>query len=712
MTDQLISKNWVLLCTILVLLMQVGFLWLETGLIRQKSKVNVAVKNMADFCVSAAVFWAFGFGLMFGLSQYGLFGFSSFWFQGSTVDAWDQIFFFFQMAFCGTAVTIVSGAIAERVTFRGYILTAFICSAIVYPVFGHWAWGGLLLGTPTGWLEQMGFIDFAGSTVVHGIGGWVALAAAIVVGPRLGRFGRRDNVIRPHDLALAMAGSFILWIGWFGFNGGSVLALDNSVPGILLNTLMAPAAGGIAGLSISWLAHGRPQVTDLVNGVLAGLVAITANCHIVTIQEAFVIGAIGGGICYYTCQLLAYVRIDDAVSAVPVHLAAGIWGTLAVALFGDLSAFGPGIGRLDQFLIQFVGVASAGGYALGVTLPLLWVAHKLGLMRVSPRDEVSGLNISEHDAVSPVQELLQQMEHQARHGDFSQPVRVPADTEASVLAGGYNRVLNRVMREQNEKSRMLKDLDAARLRAESANIAKSQFLSNVSHELRTPLNAIIGFSQVINAGAAESALSPDEREYLNTIQDSSTHLLSLITQVLKFTDIEANKLDLTETEFTLAEVLGDALTFNKTRIDRDKLNVVREFDGSLILRGDRDAVYQICLNILSNAIKSSPPGGMLRIGALATSDGSYDLVFSDSGPGLSAAKLARVMDPFDQGLEHGNLDKPDGLGLGLPIAQRLAQLHGGAVTLQSMEGQGCTVIVRFPPERCFVAGENAAEAGL
>ena len=698
MTDQMASTNWVLLCTILVLLMQVGFLWLESGLVRQKSKINVAVKNVADFCVSAAVFWALGFGVMFGVSSAGFFGATDFLFEGSSVNAWDQVFFFFQLAFCGTAVTIVSGAIAERASFRGYIIIALICSALVYPVFGHWAWGGLLTGVPTGWLEKIGFIDFAGSTVVHGIGGWVALAAAIVVGPRLGRFGRNKTIVA-HDMSMSIAGAFVLWIGWFGFNGGSVLALDSSVPGVLLNTLMAPAAGGLAGLSISWILQGRPNVGDLINGVLAGLVAVTANCHIVVIQEAFVIGAVGGAVCYAGCRLLERLKIDDAVSAVPVHLVAGIWGTLAVALYGDVAAFGEGVSRVDQFAIQLIGVASAGAYSLAVALPLLWIARQFGLLRVAARDELEGLNISEHAIASPMQVLLKEMEQQARHGDFTKPVKVDQDGDVSLFARGYNRVLKRVASEQAEKDRVLNDLQEAMARAETANIAKSQFLANVSHELRTPLNAILGFSQLINQNADEKGLSAEDKEYLQIVQDSGSHLLGLIVQVLKYTDIESDKLDLNESDFSLAAAVNDVIYKFSDRIKNAGVDLKCDFELVPNLYGDPEAVGQIFVNLISNALKHSQVGQTVAVQIFATSDGRINLVVADDGSGIAAEKLAAIFEPFNQGVPDNSLDKPDGLGLGLAIAKRLADMHGAELFLQSRQGQGTQVTLRFPPER-------------
>ncbi len=358
---QSVDTIWVLVCTILVLLMQAGFACLESGFVRAKNSINVAIKNVLDFCVAGMGFWLVGFGLMFGASYMGLLGGSGFAFEASAGGmgntAWIMVFFFFQLAFCSTSTTIVSGAVAERMSFRGYVITAAILSMAIYPVFGHWAWGGILEGQPAGWLEQRGFVDFAGSTVVHSVGGWIALAAILVLGPRIGRFGHGGKRIEPHDMPMATLGMFLLWIGWFGFNGGSTLALNASVPYILVHTMLAAAAGGIAVTAVSWVRNGLPEVQTALNGILAGLVAITANCHIVSTSSAVLIGAGGGLICYLASHVLARLEIDDAVDAVPVHLAAGVWGTLAVALFGDVSLFPGGHTRLEQLGVQALGRA-------------------------------------------------------------------------------------------------------------------------------------------------------------------------------------------------------------------------------------------------------------------------------------------------------------------------------------------------------------------
>ncbi len=705
MSENLVSVNWVLLCTFLVCLMQVGFLWLETGLIRQKSSVNVAIKNMADFFISSAVFWLVGFGLMFGASHNGLLGVDAFFFKASATDTWSQVFFFFQLAFCGTAVTIVSGAVAERMSFLGYMIVAVVCAGLIYPIFGHWAWNGLLSGEAKGWLETLGFIDFAGSTVVHSIGGWVALAAVLVVGPRLGRFGRRKELLGAHNLALSIAGAFILWIGWFGFNGGSVLAFDDTVPGILLNTLMAAVAGGLAALFASWAIVGKPNPSDTVNGLLAGLVAITANCNIVSIEFALLIGAFGGLICYAARLMLEKLQIDDAVSAIPVHLFAGVWGTLAVALFGDIEAFG-GLTRWEQLQVQTIGVAAGGAYAFGLSFTLLWVANRFGWLRVSRREEVIGLNISEHGSSSPLQLLLNEMSQHARSGDFSRSVHVERDGEVGPVAAEYNRVLKRVNMAENDTAFALAQLRRAKVQAEAANIAKSQFLANISHELRTPLNSVLGFSEILQNRDPDEPLSEEEQQFITQINTSGQHLLSLIVDVLDFTQLESSKYELEETEFNLTELALDICQSFAKRLNESGIELDLQLQHSLPpLLADQKAVRQIFVNLLSNAVTYSERGQTIRVSTYLTSDRRINLVISDNGSGIPDDQLAKIFTPFHQVLEESSMHKPDGLGLGLPIAHALTELHDGELFIRSSQQTGTEVSIRFPASR--TASENA-----
>ncbi|NEO55686.1 MAG: ammonium transporter, partial [Okeania sp. SIO3B5] len=442
-TYEAIDILWILLCSGLVFIMQPGFMCLESGLTRSKNNINVAIKNLTDFGISVACFWSFGFALMFGASSFGIIGHSKF-FLATDLQPFDAAFFLFQVMFCGTATTIVSGAVAERMKYASYLFIAFLVSGLVYPIFGHWVWNGADIGILTGWLGRNGFVDFAGSSVVHSIGGWVSLAALLVIGPRTGRFppGSPPEKIHGSNLPLSVLGAMLIWFGWFGFNGGSTLALNEQVAGIIVNTILASAAGMITTLGITWYIRGIPSVEGLINGTLSGLVGITAACHAVTAFSAIFIGVIAAIVTMLVEQALEKIRVDDAVGAIPVHLGGGIWGTLAVALFGKAEVLDTGLSFSQQLTVQLLGIFSA--FLLGFCLvyPILFITNKLYLFRVSEADERIGLNVSEHQAKTEILDLFRVMDSQASTQDLSLRVPVEPFTEVGQIANRYNQVMD------------------------------------------------------------------------------------------------------------------------------------------------------------------------------------------------------------------------------------------------------------------------------
>jgi len=438
--------------------MQAGFLCLESGSTRTKNSINVGVKNLSDFGLSVLLYWAIGFGIMFGYTSGGWWGQSHFAPSLEADNGWTAGFFIFQAMFCGTAVTIVSGAVAERMTFKGYMAIAASVSLVIYPLFGHWAWGGALHGEP-GWLSRIGFIDFAGSSVVHSLGGWSALAAILLIGPRLGRFDKAGNTRQPpgQSLPLAMLGTLLLCFGWIGFNGGSTLAWNAEVPVIVVNTLLA-AASGIAVASLSStliLGYLNPKYT--MNGSLAGLVAITANCHIVNSASAIVIGAIGAIVMVCADRLLERLRLDDVVSSFAVHGAAGAWGTLAVALFGELEAFG-GRTRFEQLGIQATGIATCALLSFGGVYLFMRLTRAYIRYRVSDDEELVGLNVAEHNESTEHLDLLREMEATSAYQDLSRRVTVEPYTEVGQIAARYNRVLDSLQETVARNDLIIRDM--------------------------------------------------------------------------------------------------------------------------------------------------------------------------------------------------------------------------------------------------------------
>lgn len=391
-----INIVWTCIAAFLVFFMQAGFAMVEAGFTRAKNAVNILMKNLMDFSVGTIAFFLIGFGLMFGKTN-GLFGTTLFGLSGVEPGAdWNWTFLIFQTVFAATAATIVSGAMAERTKFVGYLVYSFFITLFIYPIFGSWAWGGLLDGG--GWLEKLGFLDFAGSTVVHSIGGWLALAGAIILGPRIGKYGpdRKPKAILGHNIPLAALGVFILWFGWFGFNPGSTTVGDGSIGYIAVTTNLSAAAGAIVAMCVSWVIMKKPDASMALNGALAGLVSITAPCDGVTPVGAIVIGAVGGVLVVSSVLFIDHVlKVDDPVGAVSVHGVCGLWGTLAAGLFNMESGLFYG-GGLKQLGVQALGAGTAFVWAFGLGLILFYAISKTIGLRVTPEEELKGLDIGEH----------------------------------------------------------------------------------------------------------------------------------------------------------------------------------------------------------------------------------------------------------------------------------------------------------------------------
>jgi Amt family ammonium transporter len=408
---------WTLIAGMLVFFMNLGFASVESGLCRAKNTVTIMAKNFIVFAASSIAFLVLGWGLMFGDGN-PLFGTQGLWFVSgadnspamgdaykgvyssinwSGVPLWTK--FFFQLVFAGTAATIVSGAVAERVKFGAFYIFSFLMVGIIYPITGHWIWGG-------GWAAKLGMFDFAGSTVVHSVGGWAALAGAIALGPRIGKYSRdgRALPIPGHSIALATLGVFVLWFGWFGFNPGSTMAADAGAIGrIAVATNTAAAAAAIAASITAWLLLGKPDLTMILNGGLAGLVAITAPCAFVSISSSLIIGSIAGVLVVLSVLFFDKIKVDDPVGAISVHLVCGVFGTLAVGLFaqaeftpnttGNGLFFGGGSGLL---MAQLAGILGVGAFVFVISM-IFWQVLKATVgIRVSAEEEVEGLDVGEH----------------------------------------------------------------------------------------------------------------------------------------------------------------------------------------------------------------------------------------------------------------------------------------------------------------------------
>lgn len=485
---------WIMISASLVLFMQAGFTALESGLTRAKNTINVAMKNITDFLLAVLIFFLLGYALMFGEDRGGLFGTTGFWLDGLDTPM-DYATFVFQVTFAGTAATIVSGAVAERIRFLAYAIVSIVLTAVIYPVSGHWIWGA------GGWLADKGMVDFAGSTVVHSLGGWVGLAGVLILGPRIGRFNADGSVnpIPGHSLVLAVVGVLILWFGWFGFNGGSTLTGSGDVAKIIANTLLAAAAGGITCFVLSLiLSGGEVHIEKLLNGVIGGLVGITAGCAVVEPIGALLIGLTSGLVVYGAEWLVVYVfRADDPVNAVAAHGFCGAWGTLALALFAPAAALPLG-DHWAQLWVQAQGVLAVFAWGFGTGLLMFGVLRLFDYLRVTPEAEQMGLNVHEHGASSGFLDTMQLMQGIATAqdgGDADLTRRIPVEigSEAGELAAIFNQMLDTYQ------------MTVTRIKQGTLEVAKSA-------------------DQMLDAAAAMKAGAEEQFRHTQTAAEASEHM--------------------------------------------------------------------------------------------------------------------------------------------------------------------------------------------
>jgi Amt family ammonium transporter len=419
------------------------------------------MKNIADISLSMLLFWAVGFGIMYGSSYGGLIGSDNFFFDSDNADPATTLNFLFQAMFCGTAITILSGAIAERVRFSAYLYITVVIAVLVYPVVGHWVWGGAD-SEVQGWLAKIGFVDFAGATVVHSVGGWAALALLVLIGPRAYRFNAdgTPNKVQPSSLPLAMLGVLILWFGWIGFNGGSAGAFDENVPRIIINTTLSACAGLCVALLLDHYVNGYFSPFSAINGVLAGLVASTAGANVLSAGASIFIGSTGAILALTVDRFLLKRQIDDAVSAVPIHLAAGLWGTVAIAIFAPAEALGTGLSMGQQITVQLAGSLVCGIWAFSVTYIVCWSIDQIHPLRADISEEQDGLNVAEHKATSELLDLVAVMDQHSRSKDLSLRAHAEPFTETGQIASYYNHTMDALEKSAHE-------LEASKKRYES-----------------------------------------------------------------------------------------------------------------------------------------------------------------------------------------------------------------------------------------------------
>lgn len=517
-----INLLWILVSAFLVFMMQLGFSLVETGVVRSKNTINVAMKNLIDTVFSIIFFWLFGFGLMFGMDSFGLIGIDKFLIDGKDLQL--NGFFFFQAMFAATAITIVSGAVAERIKFNGYIVVAIIVSSIIYPIFGHWAWND------NGWLKELGFIDFAGSTVVHSVGAWIGLAGAIVLGPRLGKFRKNKTIyFAPSNHNFIVFGVFILFFAWFGFNAGSLLEFKPEVTSILLNTLIAGVFGGLSAWIITLFSKEKVGVEIFSFGIIAGLVGITAGCYeFNTVQSAFV-GFISSFIMYFTDIFLTKkLKIDDPLSVVSIHGFVGVWGTIAVGIFANLPE---NFTRLHFIYVQTLGVFVAFLFSFSFGLLIFLFLRKVNLLRVRKKHEVLGLNRSEHNAKLPWVDTIQSIIQIMKTGNLDKKIYEERDTEIGIVSRFFNYLLS-ILKEKN-----------AELKKSNKNLSVKAYHDNLTKILNRN-----GFLKRLSEINNKYTLAIIDIDKFKSINDTYGHdvgdyvlkdLATLISNKIRTTDIFA-----------------------------------------------------------------------------------------------------------------------------------------------------------------------------
>ena len=713
-------------CSFLVMFMQAGFLMLESGLVRAKNSINVAAKNLLDLILVFLVFWLVGFGLMFGDSLEGVAGSSLFMVDKHEVPL--AAFFILQAMFCATATTIISGAISERAKLSAYALMVLLVTVLIYPLFGHWAWGGLYQGEKVGLLEQIGFIDFAGASVVHVLGGSVALAAVMIIGPRRGRFDTDQRAFKGQNLVMTTAGVIFLWVGWFGFNGGSNLMLNDDVIGIMLNTAVGGAAGGAAAIVYS---HWRKKVIDVplvANGTLAGLVSVTASCNLIDSDAAFIIGSIGALVMAAGIQLLERYRIDDAVNAIPVHLGAGTWGTLAVALFSPAG----GLTVPEQVGIQLVGLGVCILWSFGIAYLAFRLLNHFHPLRVTEEHEQIGLNKAEHNATTELNDLIFEMQRQEQSRDFSQHVHVEPFTDIGQIARQYNRVIDRFNAATEEIKEKHQQLSQAHyeIKQTQSHLLQSekmaglgQVAAGVAHEINNPVGFVLSNIQTLEQYMSFFKTLIHEYKTLVVAKNdeaAATEILSRIDQICQQEDLDfvlGDTQDLIDESIDgvnrVKDIVMNLKTFSHpgtdTRQDANlneildstlkiiwnelkyKCTVEKDYDTQLPqLLCNPSQLSQVFMNLIVNAGHAIEKNGTIRL-ATRQQDNQLIVTISDNGCGIAPEHLDEIFQPFFTTKPVGK-----GTGLGLSLSYGIIEQHGGQIDVDSKPGEGTTFTIGLP----------------
>ncbi|MGH1350293.1 MAG: ATP-binding protein [Methyloligellaceae bacterium] len=630
-----INALWITTATFLVLFMQIGFLALESGWVRSKNSISVAQRNLADFCICFLIFYMFGYMFAFGSSQGGLFGWN--WSEHSKMIDDHIDHFLFQAVFAGAAVTIASGTLAERMSFKSYLVLAAITSFILYPLVCHWAWGNSIDKENTAWLSSLGFVDFAGSTVVHSTGGWIAFACAILLGPRADKFDKDGNpVALPcHSMVLAGIGALILLISWIGFNAGTSQVGSPVFKHIILNTLLAGSSGMLAALVFGAFMDKSFEPKRTTNGLLGGLVGVTASCHAIDANSAIMIGLICGIIvCLSEDFIERKLKVDDVVGAVSVHGVCGAVGTILFAVLAPLESLPTG-NRITQIGVQTFGVAVVFTYVFCLGYMLLTILNNFIPLRITRENEERGSNLAEHNITLETEMLL--------------------ESERAV------------------------------------NEEQKQFIRMATHEFRTPLSIIDTLSQ--NLKRRWHKFSQEKAtEKIDGIQKAVKRLTNLIDTVLNAGKAEHGNIQYNPEPVQVTAYLHEKLEQFKLMAERHEITLNLNDTESAIIQADTSLMDNILDNLVSNAIKYSPDADRIDIN-VSRSARNLTIEVRDYGLGIPKDELPKMFGKYFRASTSAGIG---GTGIGLTVVKKFVEMHDGTISLESTLGEGTSFILTFP----------------
>ncbi len=697
--------------------MQLGFLCLESGLTRSKNSISVAFNNVMDFALCSLLFYFAAYMMIFGPSFHGFVGLQLLDPQ-SLVHFWNSDasltpHFFFNLAFYCTSATIISGAIAERVRLRTYLMMVFVTSLLIYPFVAHWVWKSADGISSSGWLKSQGFVDFAGGTVVHSVAGWISLAAILVIGPRSGRFDR-SNVLSSSNLPLTMLGVLLLVIGWLGFNAGALGRLDQSTAPIMVKTLLSGSAGMVA--TYLWVLQSSKKVAsieELSTGLLTGLVAITPGCSAVVPGSAILIGAVAGLLSKMAISLLYRLKIDDAVHAIPAHLVGGVWGTLAVGFFGNSELLGTGLSTSSQLAVQVEGVAATGIWSFGLSYLLFRIINRFKPLRISLEDEMQGLNYSEHGATTELTDLLTDMKKHSDQQEFQTPAHEEPYTTVGQIARYYNKVLKAFVNAQNKEHILRQEAEERATELAKTQEALKQINDNLEREVQLRTTKLLQSEKLAFIGTHSAEIIHNLQNPLSGIllcaskmerEDANNKYVKIITtagkqlkQIISSLLVSARASITPPAQINLNEIIQSEIDLLKIRLVKTKqVEIKADLKEIPLIEGVAIHFHQVISNLIENAVDSM--GETLdKVLSISTvfEGGRVQILVCDTGHGISETIREQIFEPFFT-TKYDSSSLMKGTGLGLSFSYNVIKSYGGDLSLVPKTTPGTCFQILLP----------------